>query len=91
MNYVPQSLNNLRTVEESFNRDGFVHVERCLPSEELNVVRIQLERYRREIVPNLNPAEAFFEEQRQPDNLKQLQRMEQHDDCLLYTSDAADE
>ncbi len=83
MNCGPQSLKNLRTIEESFNRDGFVHVERCLPSEELNVVRIQVERYRREIVPHLNPAEAFYEEQRQPNNLKQLQRMEQHDEWFL--------
>ncbi len=83
MNSVHHSLNNIRTIEESFNRDGFVHVDSCLSSEELDVVRIQVERYRKHIVPLLSPAEVFYEGDSQPNNLKQLQRMEQHDQWFL--------
>ena len=69
-----------RVVEESFDRDGFVHVESCLSQEELGMAQRQIERYKREIVPELNSTEAFYEDDNQPESLKQLQRMDQHDE-----------
>ena len=72
-----------RTVEESFDRDGFVHIESCLSKEELGMVRRQIERYKRDIVSDLNLTEVFYEGHSQPSSLKQLQRMDQHDDWFL--------
>jgi len=69
-----------RTVEESFDRDGFVHMESCLSQEEFGMAQRQIERYKREIVPELNFIEAFYEDDNQPSSLKQLQRMDQHDE-----------
>jgi hypothetical protein len=43
-----------RVVEEPFDRNGFVHVESCLSQEELTMAQRQIERYKREIVPELN-------------------------------------
>lgn len=77
---IHHSLNNAQAVEESFNRDGFVHVESCLSQEELLMAQRQIERYKREIVPELNSTEAFYENDNQPESLKQLQRMDQHDE-----------
>ena len=50
-----------RTVEESFDRDGFVHMESCLSQEELVMAQRQIERYKRDIVPVLKSTEAFYE------------------------------
>ena len=77
---VHHSLNNAQAVEESFNRDGFVHVESCLSQEELLVAQRQIKRYKREVLPELNSTEAFYEDDNQPESLKQLQRMDQHSD-----------
>ena len=77
---VRQSLNNVKAVEESFNRDGFVHMESCLPQEELGMAQRQIERYKRDIVPVLKSTEAFYEDHSRPSSLKQLQRMDQHDE-----------
>ena len=48
---VQHSLNNPQAIEESFNRDGFAHVESCLSQEELLVAQRQIKRYKREILP----------------------------------------
>ena len=80
---VQHSLNNTPALEESFNRDGFVHVESCLSQEELLVAQEQIKRYKREILPELNSTEAFYEDDNQPESLKQLQRMDQHDKWFL--------
>ena len=77
---VRQSLNNVKAVEESFNRDGFVHMESCLSQEELGMAQRQIERYKRDIVPVLKSTEAFYEDHSRPSSLKQLQRMDQHDE-----------
>ena len=69
-----------RTVEESFDRDGFVHMESCLSQEEFGMTQRQIERYKREIVPELNSTEAFYEDDNQPESLQQLQRMDLHDE-----------
>lgn len=58
-----------------FDRDGFVVIRRLLPPDELAQLRQNLDRYIREVVPELPDADAFYEHRDRPETLKQLQRM----------------
>lgn len=64
---------------EAYERDGFVVIPRLLPEEEFEGLRQALDRYVRDVVPTLPPADAFYEEQGRPETLKQMQRLAQWD------------
>jgi phytanoyl-CoA hydroxylase len=67
------SSNSLKT---DFDRDGFVIIRNFLPSDELNQLQQQLNRYIRDIGPTLPPSDAFYDDRCRPETLKQLQRMD---------------
>ena len=71
---------NISAVCESFVRDGFVKMVSCLKPGEIKILRGQVERYIKDVVPTLNSTEAFREGENASQKLKQLQRMEKHDD-----------
>ena len=62
-------------LKTSFDRDGFALVRGFLPPDELGELRENLDRYIREVVPRLPDADAFFDDRRKPETLKQMQRM----------------
>jgi ectoine hydroxylase-related dioxygenase (phytanoyl-CoA dioxygenase family) len=62
-------------LKTSCDRDGFVVVRNFLPADELDVLRQNLDRYIREVVPMLPDTDAFYEDRSRPETLKQLQRM----------------
>lgn len=64
------------SLKADFDRDGFVIVRNLLPTDELSELQHQLDRYIRDIVPKLAPADAFYEDRSRPETLKQLQRMD---------------
>lgn len=59
----------------AFDRDGFVVIRAMLAADDLAVLRDNLDRYIREIVPGLPDGDAFYQRRDQPETLKQLQRM----------------
>jgi phytanoyl-CoA hydroxylase len=61
--------------KEVFDRDGFAIVREFLPSDELESLQENLERYIRTVVPTLPDSDAFYEDRSRPETLKQLQRM----------------
>lgn len=66
---------NFEDLKPQFDRDGFVIVRQLLPPDELLVLRRELDRYIREIVPTLPDAAAFYVDKLRPETLKQLQYM----------------
>ena len=62
-------------LKTGFDRDGFVVVRNFLPADEFAVLRQNLARYLREVVPTLPDSDAFYEDRSRPDTLKQLQQM----------------
>lgn len=58
-----------------FQRDGFVLVRKFLPPDQMEELTQELDRYIREVVPNLAAALAFYQEKGKPESLKQLQGM----------------
>ena len=76
-------LNNLSQQKNDFLRDGFVLVREFLSDSQLSEIKSETERYKKNVVPRLAEKEAFYEGDRRIENLKQLQRMEQHDDWFM--------
>jgi phytanoyl-CoA hydroxylase len=63
-------------LKRDFDREGFVVVPGFLPADELGVLRQNLDRYLREVVPTLPDSDAFYEDRGRPETLMQLQRMD---------------
>ncbi len=66
---------NFHSLKSQFDRDGFVLVRQLLPAGEFDVLKCELDRYIREIVPTLPDTDAFFIDRSRPKTLKQLQHM----------------
>lgn len=60
-----------------YDAKGFVVIRGFLPSDELRLLCDQLDRYIRDVVPQLPPGDAFYEDRSRPETLKQLHRMQQ--------------
>jgi phytanoyl-CoA hydroxylase len=60
-----------------FQRDGFVVIRGLLPPGDMAQLQENLDRYVREVVPELPDADAFYDDRARPETLKQLQRMGQ--------------
>ena len=67
------SFNGLKPV---FERDGFVVVRRFLVGNAFDELSRNLERYIREVVPELPGKAAFYQDPERPETLKQLQAMD---------------
>jgi len=60
-----------------FESLGFVVIRGFLQGAALTRLQTEIDRYIRDIVPNLPETDAFYENRSQPDSLKQLNRMQQ--------------
>jgi len=63
--------------KDDFQRDGYVVIRQLLPENEFRILTQNIERYIRDVVPTLDEVDAFYQDRRQPETLKQLQGMEQ--------------
>jgi len=64
---------------ERFDADGFVVVRRFVVGEELRELVAQVDRFVRDVVPQMPPEQVFFEAKHDRATLKQIQRMGDHD------------
>lgn len=62
--------------KQAFDQHGFVVVRGLLAGSELGELQAQLARYIRQVVPGLPDSDAFYQDRRRPETLKQLQRMD---------------
>ncbi len=63
-----------------FEEDGFVAVPGFCNAEELQGIESALTRFIEESMPTLPPEEVFYENKKDRQSLKQIQRMHEHDD-----------
>src|SRR5437016_4971877 len=68
---------NLAALKSSYDSEGFVVVRGFLPPNELANLQANLDRYIREVVPDLPDGDAFYEDKSRPETLKQLNRVHQ--------------
>ena len=64
---------------EAFDREGFVVVRNFLPPDEFAQLTDNLDRYLRDVVPNVPHHGAFYHDNSRPETLKQVQHMAQFD------------
>ena len=73
-----------RATDSSLRRDfqveGFVSIPAFIGSPSMVVLNENLTRFIRDIVPTLPPEQAFYEDKRRPETLKQIQSLHEHDD-----------
>lgn len=62
-------------LKSQFDRDGYIVVRQFLPPDDLAELTGELDRYIRDVVPTLPPADAFYQVRTRPETLKQLQHM----------------
>ena len=63
-----------------FGSDGFVHLEGFLSPAQVADVLANVERFVREVVPAAPDTDVFYEDKERPETLKQLIRVQLHDD-----------
>ena len=62
--------------QQAFHEHGFVIVRQFLSADELTELTTNLDRYIRDVVPNLPDADAFYQDRGRPETLKQMQHMD---------------
>ena len=72
----------------SFKADGFVAISRFITGEELSGLFSNVDRFINEVVPGMPRSHVFYEDKGDPNSLKQLQHMGDHDPWFhaLYAS-----
>jgi phytanoyl-CoA hydroxylase len=65
------------SLKGSFDRDGYVIVRQLLTPAEFNDLRANLDRYITKVVPTLPDKDAFYDDKKRPETLKQMQHMGQ--------------
>jgi len=68
---------NPATLREQFFAEGYVVIRGFLSGGQLSMLREQLDRYIRVVVPGSAAGDAFYEDRSRPETLKQLHRIEQ--------------
>ena len=63
-----------------FTKDGFAVVRTFLGPEEIDEINREVERYVAKVIPTLPPEKAFYETKGDASTLKQLPRIDQHDE-----------
>lgn len=61
--------------KRAYNRDGFVVVRQFLQGDDFEQLKSNLDRYVREVVPELPDTAAFYQDRSRPETLKQMQHM----------------
>ncbi|MBS0206866.1 MAG: phytanoyl-CoA dioxygenase family protein [Planctomycetes bacterium] len=64
-------------LKKNYDDDGFVVIRGFLPIDELEQLQSNLDRYIRDVVPQLPDGDAFYEDRTRPETLKQLNRIQQ--------------
>jgi phytanoyl-CoA hydroxylase len=67
------------TLKSTFDRDGYVVVRGFFSPAEVESIREEIDRYIREVVPNLPPGDVMYEQKDQPSTLKQLPHIAEND------------
>lgn len=62
--------------KSAYDTNGFVAIRGFLPPDELELLKSNLDRYIRDVVPGLPDGDAFYEDRSSPETLKQMHRIE---------------
>jgi phytanoyl-CoA hydroxylase len=81
-------LESYQKYKRTYERQGYVLIDGFLPADEFGILVENVARYVRDVAPALEDGAAFYQDQKRPETLKQLQRMEEFDPFFKeYCSD----
>jgi phytanoyl-CoA hydroxylase len=70
---------DFKSLKKSFDKDGYIYIPSFLSKENIDLINKKLERFIKEVVPNIQPEDAFYEEKSDASTLKQLQNISSYD------------
>ena len=73
----------MNSVKDSFDKQGYIVVEKFLNTDEVLELQKQTERFVQEVVPGIPPEEVFYEIAGDKSSLKQVQKLYEFDDYFL--------
>ena len=76
---MPETTTLSSALKQEFDRDGFVSIPGFVGAHDVSAAEERLGRYIRETVPHVPPNDAYYEVKGQPDTLKQMHRMMDHE------------
>ncbi|MDG1738272.1 MAG: phytanoyl-CoA dioxygenase family protein [Paracoccaceae bacterium] len=71
--------NDQRNLLTDFNRDGYIAINPLLASEEMAALNLEIERFIRDVVPEMPLAKVYYENKSDKSSLKQIQQMFEFD------------
>jgi len=71
--------NDMLNIKKNFDEDGYVFLPGFLDKTEVGFINVKLEQFIRERVPHLPSRHVFYEDDRDPQTLKQLQDLQTYD------------
>lgn len=69
---------DMKKTKTDFERSGYVVLRQFLDGQEVAAIQGQLDRYVREVAPNLPTTDVMYEDMQNPQTLKQLARIKEH-------------
>ncbi|XP_038050431.1 phytanoyl-CoA dioxygenase-like [Patiria miniata] len=67
-------------ISEMFKEKGYIRADAFISEKELSTIKDELKRYENNVVPDLPPKMAFYEEKGKKDSIIRLERMMDHDE-----------
>jgi phytanoyl-CoA hydroxylase len=76
-------------LKRDFDRDGYIAIRNFFSREEIDELWREIERYKREVAPELEPTEHLYEDKSRPETLKYLKHIDRYDPYFgqLFASD----
>lgn len=68
----------IEVLKSDFNRDGYVFIPSFFNAEEIKVINTELNGYIKNSVPKMSVKQVFYEDQQNPETLKQLQDLQHY-------------
>ncbi len=76
---MPSHSGQLEDLRRQFDADGFVIIRNLFTAEEVQEFHRQIDRYVRDVIPNLPKDAAFFDDYSRPETLRKMQSLDKHD------------
>ncbi|NOZ33507.1 MAG: phytanoyl-CoA dioxygenase family protein [Alphaproteobacteria bacterium] len=67
------------TARKDFDRDGYIAIQPLFDAEKMKEINAELDRFIGECVPRMSRAEVYYEDINDPDSIKQMMNMNDHD------------
>jgi phytanoyl-CoA hydroxylase len=66
-------------LRQRYDDDGFVIIRQLFSPDEVRELRVEIDRYVRDVVPTLPQTAAFFDDYAKPETLRKMQSLDTHD------------